>query len=86
MDLAKFISKCDSLQNRLEQFDEWRKVQLGPYDDHTLFMQYIKAKYTDFALKRIRHNAAIGLNDWQIKQLESNSIYIVERKDKELNE
>lgn len=52
---------------RLEQLDEFRKVDLGKYEELHLF-DYLQRNFTDYAVARIRYQAAIGLNTIEIKK------------------
>ena len=67
-EIARLISKSDGLQNRLEAFDEWRKVNLNVYEDLPFFDRFLKENYTDYAINKIRYNTALGFNNWKIKE------------------
>jgi hypothetical protein len=54
-DAAKLLLRHDVLcGTRLEALDEYRRVDLGAYDDFPL-MEFAKANYTEYAVLRIRH-------------------------------
>ena len=77
-DLARFLCRSDGLQNRLEAFDEWRKVNLNVFEDLPLFDKFIKENYSEYAVNRIRYNAAVGYNNWKIKDIEKQTkVYLL---------
>lgn len=77
-EIARFLCKSDGLQTRLEAFDEWRKVNLDVFEDLPLFDKYIKENYTDYAVNRIRYNAAVGFNTWKIKDIDTKAkVYLL---------
>ena len=82
-ELTRFICKSDSLQSRLEQFDEWRKVNLDTYEDLPFFDTYLPKNYTDFAINKIRHSTALGMNQWKIHKSDDSHFVTVLTKEEE---
>jgi len=63
-------------------------VDLNVYEDLPLFDTFLKENYTDYAINKIRHNTALGFNEWKMKTFDKSSktYLIVSKIDQEEDE